>query len=335
MKKPTIVDVAEAADVAIGTVSRYLNGQKLRVSNVKKIEDAIASLDYSANPIARAMKTKKTLAIGFFVPVLEDFNSKILDVLAEKLGMKGYFLLTYTHGNSPEKVRDALMFAEARHLDGIVFSGIQSAKEHVEDLVAKNLPVVIFNDNITDLEVDKVLVEDYQATYDAIKLAISFGHKKIGFVCGDFSSVTAVSRYQGYVDALKDASIPLDAAIIHRKSWTEVNGYVATQQFLSLEEPPTVIFYSNYVLTIGALRCLKSLGKTSGEDVDLISFDDPDMFSIMTPGVTAIQQPNERIAANIAELILSRIEDNVNEPPRLIKLDCHLQLRGSLKPVKS
>ena len=60
----TIKDVAKEADVAISTVSKYLNGGSVRRENKKAIEKAIRKLNYSPNSVARGLRTSRTYRVG-------------------------------------------------------------------------------------------------------------------------------------------------------------------------------------------------------------------------------------------------------------------------------
>src|SRR3954447_23276033 len=90
----TIVDVPNAAGVAIGTVSRYLNGQPVRRANRDQIEKAISRLGYRRNAIAAAMKAELTNTVGFMVPSLSEFHSDVLEHLAHAMRKAGKALLT-------------------------------------------------------------------------------------------------------------------------------------------------------------------------------------------------------------------------------------------------
>src|SRR5579862_3980802 len=85
----TIIDVANVAGVAIGTVSRYLNGRPVRTANRDSIEGAIRKLGYRRNALAAAMKSDLTDTVGFMVPLLSEFHSAMLEQLSRRLRTNG------------------------------------------------------------------------------------------------------------------------------------------------------------------------------------------------------------------------------------------------------
>jgi len=329
-KKPTIVDVAKHADVAIGTVSRFLNGLSIRDGNRRRIEASVSELGYSANMMARSMKTERTQSIGLLVPKFDEFNSAILTILVNELQACGYSLLTFHHGHQPKAMSEALEAAASRRIDGLILSGTEEIHEKAASLIDRGLPITLFNNDLPGLATDKVLVNDRRATADAVSRIIGFGHTRIGLVTGDLVEATANNRLQGYKDALAAANIPVDEALIYNTDWQSTGGHAATSKFLSMDDGPSAVFYSSYVLAIGALECMRSAGLTPGERLHLVSFDDPDLFSLTTPGITAIAQPTAAIARALAQITLSRLNGERDQAPRTITLDCDLMLRGSL-----
>lgn len=105
-RQPTIVEVADRAGVAIGTVSRYLNGQPVRASNRTEISRAIHELGYRRNALAAAMKTDLTNTVGFMVPNISDFHAAVLEHLSREMRKQGRALLSYCHNDDSESVID-------------------------------------------------------------------------------------------------------------------------------------------------------------------------------------------------------------------------------------
>ncbi|AEV39790.1 periplasmic binding protein/LacI transcriptional regulator (plasmid) [Pseudovibrio sp. FO-BEG1] len=330
MKKPTILDVADTAGVAVGTVSRYLNDQRIRKDNRTRIEQAIADLGYRANTLARAMKTERTNTVGYLVPKFDEFNSGILTQLVRSLRARGYSIVTFHHSDEADAINEALESASSRRIDAIILSGTHEVTEKVQELLTGEQPVIIFNNDVPGVETDKVLVNDEAAAQDAVSRMIDFGHTRIGVVTGDLNGSTGQNRLQGYKKAHEQAGLSVDEELVYVGNWGQLDGYTAMDRFLGMENPPSAVFFSNYLMTIGGLDCLSSNGKQVGKDIDLVTFDDPDMFRLIPPGITAIEQPIEQIARHLTEIVLSRLDGTAPDHPRNIRVNCALKLRGSL-----
>ena len=119
-RNATIHDVAEVAGVAVGTVSRYLNGQEVRRGNRVQIEQAIEQLAFQRSAVAKAMKSDKTDIIGFMVPTFDEFHAELLDHLARSFRQTGRTMLTYCHDGDPKILKEAIAFFSNQRVDALV-----------------------------------------------------------------------------------------------------------------------------------------------------------------------------------------------------------------------
>lgn len=334
-KVATIQDVATEAGVAIGTVSRYLNGYSIRQNNRQQVESAIAKLNYQTNSVARAMKTSKTYTIAFVVPNYDEFNSAILTYLIQLFRDQGYMVVTYHYDDNATTLIDSLSSLASRRIDGIIMSGALETKQEAINLMQAGKPVILFNNDIRALDIDRVLVNNTQVMKQAVNHLIASGHRKIGIITGDLvSSSSGSSRYQGYVEALAEAGIELRDEYIVKGKWRQLDGYVALESFRALEEPPTAFIACNYLMATGALEAMKEHRLIPGEEFSVISFDDVEMFRLFTPSITAIAQPTQKIAHYLTDLMLTRLEGDLEPASRTVRVPCDLILRESIRNIK-
>ena len=217
-----------------------------------------------------------------------------------------------------------------RRIDGLLFSGDGAAREALQALVDASVPVVIYNNDIPNLQVDKVLVRDRLGTQEAVREMIALGHERIGIATGDLETQTALNRLDGYRDAFEDAGLRYDPALVFEGAWSRETGRDATRMFLAGERPPSAIFYSSDRIGRGGLDHLNHAGLTAGCDVDMVSFDDHEVFRMIKPGISAVAQPVVEIAAHVADLMASRLDGEAPEEGRTVELDCSFIRRGSL-----
>ena len=329
-RRPTVIDVAREAKVAVGTVSRFLNGMNVRPATRKRLEQAIATLGFRANPIAQAVKSSRTRTLGFVTPSFDGFNAMIMTHLVEAFRSKGYSILIFSHAFEADSMREAVMSAADRRIDGLLFSGDGAAREALQALIDAKVPVVIYNNDIPDLQVDKVLVRDRLGTKEAVREMIALGHERIGIATGDLETQTALNRLDGYRDAFEDAGLGHDPALVFEGAWSRETGRDATRMFLAGDEPPSAVFYSSGRIGRGGLDHLNHAGLTAGCDVDMVSFDDHEVFRMVNPGISAVAQPVVEIAAHVADLMASRLDGEAPEEGRTVELDCSFIRRGSL-----
>ncbi len=328
----TIVDVAERAGVAIGTVSRYLTGQPIRRGNKDLIEGAIEALGYRRSAIAAAMKADLTNVVGFLVPSLSEFHAAVLEQLSTVMRRSGRALLTYCHKVHDTSLLDALDFFVSHRVDCLVMAGEEEVADHIRELVAGGTPVIFYDNDIRGLPVDRVFVENRPASFRAVSHLLDIGHTEVACLTGAPNDSAGRERYEGYTQALQHRGIPIDPTYVINAEWNEDKGYSAMLRLLSLQRPPTAVYSCNYNMTVGALRLLKEHGLKVPDDMSILSFDDVPLFSLHEAGITAVAQPVGKIAEAIGSIVASRLsESGAGHEPHTITLNCDIILRGSTR----
>jgi len=331
-RPPTIVDVAEAAGVAIGTVSRYLNGQTVRRANRDQIEDAIRRLGYHRNALAAAMKSDLTNMVGLLVPRLSEFHAAVLEHLSLLLRQQGRALMTYCHNEDHQSVLDLLDFFASHRVDCVIMNGRKDALDRIRDTVRGGTPVIFYDTDIQGPAVDRVLVENRTASFRAVSHLLDIGHKRIAVLTGNIESYTGRERFEGYRQAMLGRGLSIDPDLVLETHWSEEEAFGGMLKLLTLRERPTAVYCCNYNMTVGALRMIKEHGLRIPDDISLVSFDDIPLFRLYEVGITAVAQPIVKIAETIASLVSSRLSPRgAAHAPHTIMLDCDIILRGSAR----
>jgi LacI family transcriptional regulator len=328
----TIIDVANEAGVAIGTVSRYLNGLTVRRGNRDAIEAAIQRFGYRRNALAAAMKSDLTNTVGFMVPTLSEFHAPILEQLSSRMRKSGRAVLSYCHNDDPASVIDAIEFFAAHRVDCLVMDGHEEAVDGIRELLTGGTRVIFYDNDVAGPPVDRVLVENRAASARAVGHLLDIGHRRVAVLAGSAHNFAGRERLAGYMQAMAEHNIEVVPEYVIDAAWTENRGYAAMLRLLSLEVPPTAIFSCNYNMTVGALALLREHGRRIPDDISIVSFDDVPLFRLREVGITAVAQPVDKIAETIAGLIASRLsEEGAHHAPHTITLACDIILRGSTR----
>ena len=331
-RQPTIVEVAERAGVAIGTVSRYLNGQPIRVGNRDQIEEAIQELGYRRNALAAAMKSDLTNTVGFLVPRLTEFHAPVLEHLSLLLRKQGRALLTYCHNDDTASVLDLLNFFDSHRVDCLIMDGRADAVERVRDFVRTGTPVIFYDNDVAGPNVDRVFVENRTASYRAVGHLLDIGHTRIAVLTGDTNNWTGRERYEGYRQAMTGRGLEIDPDYVLDTHWNEDEAFSGMLRLLTLPKPPTALFCCNYNMSVGAIRMIKEHGLKIPDDISLVSFDDVPLFRLHDAGITAIAQPIAKIAETIGNLVSLRLSQRGKMlTAHTTTLDCDIILRGSTR----
>ncbi|MDR5780963.1 LacI family DNA-binding transcriptional regulator [Caballeronia sp. LZ065] len=332
-RSATIVDVARRAKVAVGTVSRHLNGFPVRRANREQIEEAIRALNFKRNAAAVAMKTDVTHVVGLLAPSFDEFHGAMLEHLSRALRRDGRALLIYCHGGDTRLMEDGLDYLSAQRIDALVMSGVEHLFERVDQLISTGLPLVLYDNDLAGLPADRVFVNNREASTNLVRHLLDIGHRRVGIVTGELIDTAANERYLGYCDALAERSLTVDKRYVISGHWSIQGGTDAAARLLALPEPPTAIFCGNYVMALGVLRCLKDSKVRVPERVSLVSFDDPPLFGLYEPGITVVAQPINGVAQAIADVLDRRLRTARETPYSTTSLRCEVILRASTRPV--
>lgn len=331
-RQPTIVEVADRAGVAIGTVSRYLNGQPVRAANRNQIARAISDLGYRRNALAAAMKNDLTNTVGFMVPNISDFHAYVLEHLSRLMRKQGRALLTYCHNDDTSSVFDLLDFFGSHRVDCLIMDGRQDAADRIEEFIQSGTPVIFYDNDADGPSADRVFVEHRAASFRAVCHLLDIGHTRVAVLTGDTKVYAGRERYEGYRQALLSRGIDLNPDYVLDSHWNEDEAYSGMLQLLSLPEPPTAVYCCNYNMTVGALRRIKEQGLRIPDDISIVSFDDVPLFRLHERGITAVAQPHAKIAETISSILTTRLSDrSAAHAPHKIVLDCDIILRGSTR----
>jgi LacI family transcriptional regulator len=159
---------------------------------------------------------------------------------------------------------------------------------------------------------------------------LELGHRRIGLICGPLELSTSRERRQGYLDALADAAIPIDAELIKVGPYQRAWGYTAMYELLALAEPPSAVLATSNEFTVGVLHALTELGIRYPEELSLVGFGDPAWFSLTRPPITTVALPAEEMASMAASLLLQRIGAASDRSKTVIcRLNTQLVVRAS------
>jgi len=334
-KRATIHDVAKKAEVAVGTVSRYLNGQGIRSCNRERIEKAIEAVSFRRNAAAAAIRQNHSQFVGFLVPQYDEFHARLLEQVIAHLRNIDLAVIPFSHGDHESTLSEALNFFSEQGVGAMIMSGDLSYHVQKKKIVESNLPVVLYNNDIRGLLVDRVLVDNFSAARSAVRHLVDLGHMRIATLAGRLGDSSSDEREAGYRKALEEAGIPFRNRYFVRGDWHLHGGYVGAQKLMGSAEPPTAILSANYLMTFGALEWIKQNNIDYPHDISLISFDDCQLFHLLDRGVTAIAQPVDRIAQSIVGLVHSRNNDPEAADIRKVILGCDLIYRGSTSKPKN
>jgi LacI family transcriptional regulator len=329
---PTIVEVAKRAGVSIATVSNVIRGTK-RVSLAlqQRVEAAIRELDYYPNEIARSLKVKQTRMLGIVVPdITNPFFPEIVRGAEDIAFERGYFLVTANTDEQIGRERRIVAALRSYRADGILLASAPGNDvSHIRQIIASGLPVVCLDRPVSGVKTDAVLLDNVRGSRECVRHLIQMGHRRIALITGQLKAQIARERLKGYEEALREAGIKVDPALIMEGDFREESGYRLTRQLLQKRLPATAIFACNGVMTLGALKAFEEQGVRCPDDIALATFDDLAVDHSFHPHLTAVVQPSYEMGARAATILIDRIEGKLNGEISLVRIAPTLIVRES------
>ncbi|MDC7225814.1 MAG: LacI family DNA-binding transcriptional regulator [Spirochaetales bacterium] len=337
----TILDVEKESGVSKSTISRFLHGRSVNEENRIKIEEAIKKLNYKMNPIASGLKSSKTFSVGALLPDITDsFFPPIIKEFERCMSENGYNVILSDYGNNPDKERKQLEVLSDKKLDGFVIATSNTISEHIQQCLDDNLPIILLDRLLPDLECDSITVDNFNATYNAISECIKMGHTNFGAVYGHY--FTDVERLRGFQKAIKDNGLKADPEKIIKVHLADDSPEEAFAKLLDMKDAPSLIFCSNIYMGIGALKVRLQRNLNIPEDVSVLVFDDiatfpnHDYISYIKPEFANISQPLTEIGKYAAELLLERIKNPDRKYEAVnIELKTRFNMTGSIAKLNN
>ena len=338
----TIKDLAEQLNLSIATVSKALNNyphvaEETRQRVLAKAEE----LGYRPNITARGLQARRTHLIAYswrltpaeqFSPILERF----IHAMGAAAVSAGYHLLAFPTPSDQAELDTYQELVRTGRVDGIVLSSTNEDDPRVAYLREADFPFVAFGRAGAGWDYPWVDVDGRAGLGMAVDHLVQLGHRRIGFIAWPPGSLTGEDRYRGYVEALLEAGLPFDSALVVHAEQAEPAGRRALASLLDLPttQRPTAIIAISDLLAVGAMNEAQDRGLVVGRDLSIIGFDDAPWAKYLRPPLTTIRQPVDEIGQLVVQQLLKVIANGtLAEDERHILLKPELVVRASTGPV--
>lgn len=321
-----IFDVARLAGVSHQTVSRVINDlPNVRAATRERVQQAIAQLNYSPSPAARALVTRRTRTIGLIVPGNADYGPASimmhfnLAARAARYSVETVALLD----PDPPGVRSVVEALLRQRVDVIVLIVDDVAVLEVVRGLELGIPFVAVAASARRSPAI-VSIDQYRGARSAVRHLAELGHRRILHVAGPPSATDAIERVRGWRDELGARRLEIVEPV--HGDWTAQSGYDIGRS-LALDGA-TAIFVANDHMAIGVLSALRERGLEIPTDVSVVGFDDLPESTYLYPPLTTVRQD----FAALGGLMMQKVLLAVEEPDTSVEtapIPTTLMVRGS------
>ncbi len=293
-------------------------------------------LGYMRNPVAINLQSGRTNTIGVIVPEMDTpFYGRITDGIQNVLYRKGLKVIIAQSGENPEREKENLRVMESFMVDGIIV-GIchkDRNKNEFQRLMDKGIPLVFYDRIPVDINVSKVIVDDYIKTFFLIEHLIRKGIREIAHIkAPDFMESSSV-RFRAYKDALEKFKIPYNEELVIKSPGMHFeDGIKAAELLMKKNLPIKAIFAYTDLVAVGVMNYLRSKNIRIPEDIAVAGFSGTILSEMVYPPLTTVDLPLIEMGEVAAELILEMI-NNPGSGNKTITLDAKIRWRESTEGI--
>ncbi|MEQ8474159.1 MAG: LacI family DNA-binding transcriptional regulator [Marinoscillum sp.] len=329
----TIKDIARELNVSVSTVSRALADNTLVKIDTRNAVKALAKkYNYQPHFTALSLRSSKTRTLGIIIPQLvHEFFSMVIRGIEDHAYSNGYnVIISSSHESYDREVIDSKALVNGR-VDGLMACVSRETNnfDHFKEFVDRNIPLVFFDCICDEIDAPKVVLDDFEAGYQAVKHLIEQGCERIAYVGGPINLLINKDRLAGYNRALSEAGLNTkDDWIIHCDSGDYEAGRLKTEPLIKSKQIDA-LFAATDMLAIGAIKNLKSIGLRVPQDVMVVGFSNWSISALYEPSLTTMSQPGYEMGQKAAELLIQRINNPDQEINETVVMHSELIVRES------
>lgn len=306
----SIRDVAKLAGVSPATVSRVMNSTaNVTQEKREKVLNAIKQTDFVPNEVARSLFKKSSKTIGLIIPSIQNpYFTQMADIIDRTAKKNGYNIILCNVEHNLEQEKSAVQRLTALNINGIIIASNNNELKH--ELSQCEVPVVVIDSLFDTKNVNAYIYCDY---YQGGRLAAKHLHecncKNIVCIKGPQNLFTAQTRYKGSKDFCIQNNITLHSI---ECDYDFHAGMAVTEKLLNSYPNVDGIIACNDIVAISIYKILHKKNIAVPNQINLIGFDDIHFSSLMSPEITTIHQPIEKMAKKAISIILNNTIPNKN-----------------------
>ncbi len=319
MGKVTLKQLAKELNLSISTVSKALkNSYEINEKTIAKVKALAKEYNYRPNRMAINLKQNETKTIGVIIPnILNYFFSKVLLGIEEEAGKNGYQIIICLSNNKHSKETESLQLLSDGSVDGFILSiaketQINQHHDHFSKIIDEGFPIVMF-DRVSDkVECDKIIINDFDAAYQATTFLVNQGRKKIAIISTIDDLNIGRLRINGYTKALQDnPNYKNDELVVTIHNKNKYNSVIAT--LFNTHKDIDGIFTTDTISAVTALKIAQSKGYQIPKDIAIIGFSDSKISRLASPPLTTVSQNALEIGRNATRMLIDRLKNPKKE----------------------
>ena len=317
----SIKEIAHELHVSKSTVSLVINNkaEQARISKElqKRVMDYVEKVGYKPNALAKSLATGRSNTIGLIVENIGDsFFGPFALYTEELFRKKNYHVLYSSTLGDPQNARDIIDSMLEKKVEGIILAPTVNLEEYQRKILDTGVPLVIFDRNSPGVDTHYVHSNNEEGSWDACTHLWAIGCKNFGLVTIDSDQPQMLARKKAYLDFCeKNGMQPRVLQLPYQR--LKQRGAQMLQRWASKNHELDGLFFTTNYLCILGLKALRSETADNFE-FPMLSFDDHELFDILSPKISCIRQPLESLAKTCAKVLLKEIDQGISTPKEYV-----------------
>jgi LacI family transcriptional regulator len=336
----TIHDIARYLKVSASTVSRALaNHPRISRKTREEVARAARELNYRPNRLASSLRKGTGNTIGVIIPIINrHFFANIIHGIERVASENDFSVIICQSDERLEKEKENIQTLIKNRVSGILISvsSESTSGDHFRAIRSSNIPVVMFDRSLEDLQISKVINDDFLGAYNATSHLIEQGYRHICHFSGPLHIYSYQQRYEGYRKALQEHGIPYLEELLFPHVISRERGYMITADLLNRSIGFDAIFAASDMSALGALLCVKEHQIPIPDRIGIIGYVNEPFTEFVEPALSSIEQYGEKIGESSAQLLIKQIKQNSADKPEIVSVPPALIIRksSSRKPAQ-
>jgi LacI family transcriptional regulator len=337
----TLRDVAERAGVHVSTASRALNEETRSIvspDTARRVLKAAEDLGYSPNPLAKGLRTNRSMTIGMVISDIENpLFGPIIAGVEEAAGRQGYStLIVEAVADDHTALSPVINALVHRRVDGVLLAMATRTGGNAAYLKRINVPVVLVNRSVEGVSVASIVGDDAHGIGLAVDHLADLGHRRIGHLAGPQQTSTGLNRLHGFRSHMSALGLEHGSDVIEEADWYQMGpGHESAGVLLDRRPDLTALVAANDLIALGAYQAIRDRGLEVGVDISVTGYNDMILVDLVHPSLTSVRIPYREMGSEAADLLLAMMSDGAaSDSDTQRTLTPTLSMRDSTQPPR-
>ncbi|MBT5760386.1 MAG: LacI family DNA-binding transcriptional regulator [Candidatus Marinimicrobia bacterium] len=312
-KNLTLKDLAQKLGLSTSTVSRALqNNPAISDDTRLRVNKFAKKIGYYPDALAKSLKNKKSYTIGVIVPEISHFFfSSVIDGIEDVTYKDGYTILVTKSNEDFEREVLNLESLISNRVAGVIASISQNTKtgKHFNNIINRGIPLVLFDRVLDDLDVHKIVGDDFEKVYEMVNHLIDSGYQNIAYLAGPSHLNITMNRVDGYKKALIDNNIELMDGLIMNVNLNENDGFEGAKTLIRKFPKVDAICCVNDPVALGVYKYLNKVGIKIPDKIGVTGFSNNPSSETINPPMTTVDQQGYKMGRKAAKILLQKINN--------------------------